>query len=282
MFGYITPLHCELKVKHQQLYKAFYCGLCRSIGKHYGQVARSVLQYDCTFLAIVCQSISDAPIVTPHRCGFKPLSKKRPMIEDSAALHFAAAVNVLLAWHKCRDNVRDDKSAAAFAAQKALSVAKKKAAKEFPMVDILTQDAMDRLWVLEQEKCTSIDQVSHVFASFMRDLLMLCPDADADTRAALGELGYNLGRWIYLMDAWDDKAKDKKKGAYNVFLLAGTSREDASFALHTSLYNACAAADRLPMTHCRELIENVLQLGCANKSEVLLHGKEQHGSVSDS
>ena len=282
MFGYITPLHCELKVKHQQLYKAFYCGLCRSIGTHYGQVSRSLLQYDCTFLAIVAASLGQDIIPTPYRCPFKPLQKKRPIVPDCEALTFAAAVNVLLAWHKCRDNVRDDKSAAAFAAQKALNHARNKAARDFPMVDMLTQDAMDRLWALEQAKCANMDEVSHVFASFMRDLLTLCPEADEVTRPALGDLGYNLGRWIYLMDAWDDREKDKKKHAYNVFLLADTSCEDASHALHTSLYAACEAADKLPAGYCKELIDNILQLGCANKSEVLLHGKENHGSVSDS
>ena len=282
MFGYITPLHCELKVKHQQLYKAFYCGLCRSIGAHYGQISRSVLQYDCTFLAIVAASISDMPAPALHRCAFKPMAKKRPMLEDCDALHFAAAVNVLLAWHKCRDNVLDDKNIAALAAQKALSPARKKAMAEYPMVDLLIGDAMDRLLTLEKAACADADRVSDVFACFMRDLLMLCPNADDDTRAHLGDLGYNLGRWIYLMDAWDDRKKDEKKNSYNVFNLAGTTLEDASFALHTSLYCACEAASHLPMGHCRELIENVLQLGCANKSEVLLHGKENHGSVSDS
>ena len=26
---------------------------------------------------------------------------------------------------------------------------------------------------------------------------------------------YNLGRWIYLMDAWDDREKDGQKGTFN-------------------------------------------------------------------
>ena len=34
----------------------------------------------------------------------------------------------------------------------------------------------------------------------------------------LGHLGYNLGRWIYLADAYHDRQRDARKGAYNPFL----------------------------------------------------------------
>ena len=43
MFGYIRPLECELKVRDQALYRAYYCGLCKTIGRRYGQVARVAL-----------------------------------------------------------------------------------------------------------------------------------------------------------------------------------------------------------------------------------------------
>ena len=30
---------------------------------------------------------------------------------------------------------------------------------------------------------------------------------------------YNIGRWIYILDAWDDLADDIKSGSYNAILL---------------------------------------------------------------
>ena len=51
MFGYIRPLECELKVREQQEYRAHYCGVCKAIGKRYGQIDRLALSYDAAFLA---------------------------------------------------------------------------------------------------------------------------------------------------------------------------------------------------------------------------------------
>ena len=62
MFGYVYPLESELKVKEQTLYKAAYCGLCRSIGSRYGLSARMALNYDCTFLALFLQALSGTPV----------------------------------------------------------------------------------------------------------------------------------------------------------------------------------------------------------------------------
>ena len=56
MFGYVGPLTCELRIKDKTLYDAYYCGLCREIGKSFGQPPRATLSYDCTFLACLLQA----------------------------------------------------------------------------------------------------------------------------------------------------------------------------------------------------------------------------------
>ena len=37
-------------------------------------------------------------------------------------------------------------------------------------------------------------------------------------RENLGRLGFHLGKFIYLMDAWEDVEKDTQKGNYNPFM----------------------------------------------------------------
>ena len=51
MFGYIQPDIPYMYVKDGVLYKALYCGLCKSIGGTCGQIARAGLSYDVTFLS---------------------------------------------------------------------------------------------------------------------------------------------------------------------------------------------------------------------------------------
>ena len=52
MFGYVTVNQKELKFKEFDIYHAYYCGLCRMLGKKYGLTGRFSLTYDCTFLIL--------------------------------------------------------------------------------------------------------------------------------------------------------------------------------------------------------------------------------------
>jgi hypothetical protein len=50
MFGYVTPCKMELKIKDFEKFKAYYCGLCRTIKKNFGNLPRLALNYDMAFL----------------------------------------------------------------------------------------------------------------------------------------------------------------------------------------------------------------------------------------
>ena len=57
MFGYITVDKPEMKVKDFYRYKAYYCGLCKSLQENYGLKGRVTLSYDVTFLVLVLTSL---------------------------------------------------------------------------------------------------------------------------------------------------------------------------------------------------------------------------------
>jgi len=80
---------------------------------------------------------------------------------------------------------------------------------------------------------------------------------------------YNLGRWIYLADAWDDREKDEKRGSYNPFLAAGTDRQQAEFLLNVSLTEAQRGYDLLTMNGPHGLIDNIMELGCRQRTQQL-------------
>ena len=48
-----------------------------------------------------------------------------------------------------------------------------------------------------------------------------------DIRRIISELGFFIGRTVYLLDAWDDREKDLKKKLYNPFNLSDAKEEDA-------------------------------------------------------
>ena len=62
MFGYIEMNKPEIKFKDFDLYKSFYCGLCRELREKYGISGQLTLSYDMTFPAFM----SHVRIKEPH------------------------------------------------------------------------------------------------------------------------------------------------------------------------------------------------------------------------
>ena len=59
MLGYVKIDKGELKVREYDIYTGYYCGICKSIGRRYGQLPRMVLSYDAAFLGILLSALSD-------------------------------------------------------------------------------------------------------------------------------------------------------------------------------------------------------------------------------
>jgi len=49
MLGYVKIDKGELKVREYEVYCGYYCGICKSIGRRYGQLPRMALSYDAAF-----------------------------------------------------------------------------------------------------------------------------------------------------------------------------------------------------------------------------------------
>jgi len=58
MYGYVVPVKAELGQADFCLYRAFYCGICKSIGKQYGQMPRFTTSYDITFLSVLLHDVT--------------------------------------------------------------------------------------------------------------------------------------------------------------------------------------------------------------------------------
>ena len=273
MFGYIRPLECELKVREQAEYRAYYCGLCKSIGARYGQVERLTLSYDCAFLAALLSAISGTGSFTRGNCGPRCYRGKRPIANASPVLDYAADVNILLAWYKAADDAADDKSAKAFAARAALRRAYKKAAKRNPALDNNLREHTQRLHAIEAARILSSDEPSDTFGKTLSAVALHAPMLPAGERAAAEWMFYNLGKWVYLMDAWEDRESDEKSGGYNPFLLAQTSAERAEFLLGMALGEAQKGYDLLTLQRASGLLDNIMREGLPSAQRRVLSGQ---------
>ena len=275
MYGYIRPNQDELRIREYTEYRAYYCGLCKCLSAEYGEIARSVLSYDCTFIALLLSGLAGTDDVQKRRCVYKPLSKPRLAAAADDMLRFAADMDVLLAYYKLEDDWRDDKNPAAVCAKAALGGAMKKAANRQPEMDRAIFRGLKELGELEKANCSELDAPADAFARMMKSVGLSAPIENRGDRIALAHTLYHLGRWVYLIDAWDDRDKDKKKGSYNPFIASGADKDRAEFLLNCSLNEAINAYQLLNLLSHEGLLDNIILDGCPAKNREVLGGKDE-------
>ncbi len=265
----------ELKVKEYNQYKAYYCGLCHTLKEEYGFPARYFLSNDATFLSILLLAVTDeAPAFSPIRCMANPM-RKRPACDDNPCLSYSAAVNVLLVWFKLKDDWQDNRSLKALFLMPLMVGKKKKAGKKFPELFAALSEHLDALHQLERAQNPIPDASADAFAKALEAVFRAPFVEKEDVRRVLAHSGYLLGRFIYLLDAWEDRGKDQKKGAYNPFLLAeSVSEEDLKLSLEYSLGELAGSFNLLSPKRNQEIIENIIYLGLKNALDRVFAGEK--------
>lgn len=279
MFGLVRPLECELKVRELAVYRAYYCGVCRAIGARCGQCARLTLQYDCAFLALLLDGLSDEePAFDARVCAVHPQRGRQPCAAAHPAVAFAADVNVLLAYHQLLDDWRDERRLGRRLFASALHGAVARTSRAQPALAGDIRAGLARLSAVEARRPACTDEPADAFGSLLRAVALAYPALPSGAHEPVAWLFYNLGRWIYLADAWRDRSEDAAAGRYNAFLAAGSDAEDAAFLLNYSLSEACKAFDLLELSHNARLAGHILRLGCGARTRALLKG-DDHESL---
>ncbi len=277
MFGYVNVYKNEMKIKDYNIFRAYYCGLCRSIGKR-NQTARLALSYDMTFLAILLSSVLDEKTqFKAMRCAVHPLHK-RPSVVNDTAVEYAADMSVLLDYLKLKDDIEDDKSIRAFIGMLFFRHSVKKLIKKYPKESNAIISQLEQLSELEKNKCTSTDKTADCFAKILS--VLFTPDfiTDNATRRTLEWLGYNIGRWIYIIDAVADYEKDIKKHSYNPLIMSGEEfdkiKENLNITLTYTLSSAASAYELLTIKKNDDILRNIIYTGLKNKQDSILGRKE--------
>lgn len=196
-------------------YRAVYCGLCHTMKRRYGFLAQFLLNYDFTFLALLLRRAEQQPCVSCRRCLASPIKGRLASGED-ASLDAAADGSVLLVYWKLKDQLADERGSKKLAAVGMLALFHgvfRRAKKRCPELNREIGERLSALRQLEQDNCPSIDRTADQFARIMT--AMVPQTWDAPSRRTAEQILYHLGRWIYLVDAWDDLDSDLKEGQYN-------------------------------------------------------------------
>lgn len=279
MFGYVNVLKDDLKVRDYMMFRSYYCGLCKALGQTCSQSSRLGLSYDMTFLAVLLSSLTDTSceLVTAP-CIMHPFTK-RTYIKNDAAIDYAANASALLYYSKMKDDWKDDKSLKALFGLLIYRKSFKKASKRYPSLSESIKQHLKELSQLEAQNVTDIDLTADCFAKITEALFS--PDFTGENKRPAAWLGYNIGRWIYVMDAFSDLDKDIKKKNYNPFL-PGEDTPDydkykselanrLSVSLTFTLENAVSAFNLLKLYKNEEILKNILYLSLKTRQDKILN-----------
>ncbi len=285
MYGYIRPHTPELKVREQEYYRAVYCGLCRTMGKTTGQASRTTLSYDFTFFALCRMALGgEAPEMRPRRCIAHP-TVRRPMVEPNDTLRLCADLSAILAYHKMRDDIRDERgprrAAVALSRPYFATIRRRAKGHGHDAADGRVGAAMEALVAMEAARPASVDAPADLFGDLLGALLSEGLSG-GEEKIALS-IGRHVGRWVYILDAADDYAKDVRAGRYNPFAclygdpamqeLPADKREDIRLALLSELSELECAMDLLDTTGNPDLgglLANILYMGMPRAAERVL------------
>lgn len=260
MFGYIVVHKPELKVREYESYRASYCGLCHSLKKRYGRIGQLTLSFDMTFLALLLTGLYEPETISGQgRCLAHPMQKH--CYRQNPYFDYAADMNILLTYYKCLDDWNDEKKASARllsfllkGKMRKLSVAKEEKSRKI-------KELLDQLSSCEKENIQDIDKTAGFFGAIMAELFVYAEDEWADK---LRRMGFFFGKFIYLMDAYEDIEEDLKRGRYNPLAdlyKKDTFEQECQQILKMMMAETSRVFEQLPILEDVEILRNILYAG---------------------
>lgn len=274
MFGYIIVNKPELRVREFDEYMAYYCGLCHTLKSKYGLRGQISLSYDLTFLAMFLTGLYEPDTrKQPCKCVFHPFEKRNRI--ENELLEYAADMNVLLTYYKCRDDWEDERKADRAAYGALLKRAYHELKEKYPgkCAEIETQFAI--LAKAEEKQEDDIDRLAGCFGRILAEIFVYREDEWKDE---VRQIGFMLGRFIYILDAYDDLEKDGKKGAFNPFLkkYKNPGFDEWIRDILTLAASTCAREfEKLPIIENIEILRNILYSGIWTKYEMIRSGRDR-------
>ena len=277
MFGYVVVDKPSLRIREYDYYRATYCGLCHTMGKCTGCLSRMTLSYDVAFFVLIREMLEGTEVeIVKKRCVRHPI-KAINTVEINSQLEYSAYVGGILTAQKIEDNISDEKGIKSYVAKICKFILTKMEREcEFTYPDLwdFVAEKLDKLSEIEQNRVASIDIPADVFGELMSGLLSF--GLEGDKKLIANNIGKRIGRWIYIVDAFDDYEKDRESGSYNPFVLLYNEEnftEDNLISISKMLeaelamvYSAVELIDDEDKNRT-EIVKNILCLGMPARVE---------------
>lgn len=271
MFGFIICNKSGLEKAELARYQNVYCGLCRALKERYGQLGRMSLSYDMTFVALLLSSLYEPREQTEvFRCSVHPMQKKTAA--RNPYITYAADMTILLSYFKCLDDWQDEKKKSSKHFADGMEKYVKEIEKQYPRQWSSVSGSILELNRIEKDREAKADDAINCNGRMLSELFVCREDFWSGT---LRVFGYELGKFIYLMDASIDYKKDCKTGNYNPLLKIGRKPEEMEEPLTQMIGNAARAFEKLPLVQDEHLLRNIIYGGVWQQYYAKIAGKEK-------
>ena len=131
------------------------------------------------------------------------------------------------------------------------------------------KEHLDQIHYLEQTNCMDLDKIAGHFGHIMAEICVYQEDIFKDD---LYQMGFYLGKFIYLIDAFEDVEEDLKKQTYNPFKdqFKEDNFQDYCFKiLEMMISRSSYYFEKLPLIKNIELLRNIIYSGIWTKFELI-------------
>lgn len=260
MFGYIMVNKQEMKFKDFDVYKAFYCGLCRELRERHGIPGQLTLTYDLTFVVVLLSGLYE-PVTSKGvtRCAVHPIQKQPVMKNEFTS--YGADMNLLFSYYKCADDWKDDRKFTKLLYAKILSRGNRRVTEAYEAKVQRILASLQELEEGEKRGEKDLDYMAGLFGKVMGEILAVREDS---WEPVLRRMGFFLGKFIYLLDAYEDVEEDVKEGNYNLFAESFREpdfQEKTEEILLMMMAACCREFEQLPILKYGEILRNILYSG---------------------
>lgn len=263
MFGYVNINRSSITTEQGKDYQSYYCGLCQTLRKKYGTKGQILLNYDITFLIVLLTGLYE--VENRHEdyvCPLHPTKKKNLTLNDIT--QYAADMNILLTYQNLMDDWEDNRDYTKKAYLKMLEKDYEEISARYPRQAAKLEEALSKLRAAEKDEESTMDVLAGFSGEMIEEIFVWDEkDVFADE---LRNLAFYLGKFVYIMDAYEDFEKDKKRGTFNPFkgmkFEDGQEFETIAKLMLTTMMSECAKSfERLPIILHADLLRNIIYSG---------------------
>lgn len=277
MFGYIRIRKDDMTFRDYRLYMSFYCTLCNEIGNKIGRIHRIYLSYDMAFLALLLNSaiVESNKFNSLTKC---PISGKKIYLNNISdnVFEYVSLINYYLFNLKIKDDIEDEGSIKKkivyryLSHNKKVKVLKKKYYKEL--------DQLENLYIefCKKENCdNSFDNITNAFGNFfaqISDAFFSENVCNLKYKNFIHDLCFNIGKYVYVLDAYDDYYDDSKEDVFNLLntLSGNLDINDINFhkkiltILNMIVNNMKNCFQGIKGIYGEEILKNIIYFGCSD------------------